>query len=150
MGVTPDYYPDWISKFSPGSSKTSKNAKVIAQDVNRSFVSIDVVENDSELAKAIKRKQLNHILNAVVALDDSLNYYQGFNEICSIFFIVAGEDLGFKIAMKAAQHYVKDCMRLTFDDGFLGAMKSIYTLIRHKAPELYEVLSEAMPEVSVT
>mmetsp|Transcript_7259 Transcript_7259/g.13445 ORF Transcript_7259/g.13445 Transcript_7259/m.13445 type:complete len:351 (-) Transcript_7259:68-1120(-) len=142
MGVTPDYFSDWRSHCN-----TSKYEKIITQDVNRSFVSLDIVDNDSSLAKIVKRRQLNHILNAVFSLDDSLNYYQGYNEICSIFFLVAGEDEGFKLSMKAAEHYLKDCMRATFDDGFLGAMKSIYTLVRVKEPQLYEAMSDEMPEM---
>jgi hypothetical protein len=111
-------------------------------------VSLDIVDTDSSLSKTIKRKQLSHILNAVVALDESLNYYQGFNEIASIFFLVAGEDLGFKLSMKVAQNYVKDCMRGSFDFGFVGAMKAIYILIKSCCPDLYELLTTAMPEVN--
>lgn len=111
-------------------------------------MSLDIIEADSVLLKTIKRKKLSHILHAVVALDSSLNYYQGFNEIASIFLLACGEDLGFKLSMKVAQNYVRDCMRKSFDHGFVGAMKSIYILVRHRNPELYSILMTAMPEVT--
>mmetsp|Transcript_29315 Transcript_29315/g.52473 ORF Transcript_29315/g.52473 Transcript_29315/m.52473 type:complete len:260 (-) Transcript_29315:15-794(-) len=105
------------------------------------------MDNDSGLMKKIKRKQLSHILHAVVALDTNLSYYQGFNEIATIFFLVGGEDLGFKLSMKVAQNYVRDCMRRSFDDGLVGAMKSIYIIIQHKHPDYHQILMNVMPEI---
>jgi hypothetical protein len=150
LGVTPDFYPDWSSKANSGTKATSVSAKVINQDVSRTFVSLDLTDNDCILSKAIKRKELYTIINAVVSLDESLSYYQGFNEITSIFFLVGGINVGFKLSMKVAQNYLRDCMRASFDDGFLGAMKFIYTLLRFKSPDLHEVMSSVMPEVSLT
>lgn len=147
MGVTPDLYPDWRNFRSNGLVAT-KQTEVIDQDVEMEFEYLDIVADESTFAKAVKREQLKHILGAVTGLDPSLNYYQGFSGVASVFFLVGGEDFGFKLSMKAAQHYLKDCMRSTFEEGFLGAMKAIYTLIYNTAPELHQVLTTMMPEVN--
>lgn len=117
-------------------------SEIIQRDVNRSLFGLDVTENYTELERTKKREELSNILNAVINKNPNLHYFQGFNSICTVFLLVGGEDLGFKMSYQCAELFIKDSMRKTFDEGVSIEMKLIYKLLEKVDKKLNKKLQE--------
>mmetsp|Transcript_18676 Transcript_18676/g.33784 ORF Transcript_18676/g.33784 Transcript_18676/m.33784 type:complete len:296 (+) Transcript_18676:144-1031(+) len=124
------------------------HSEQIEKDCERSLHQFNVTSKMSAEAKVMKQNQLSRILNSVFASDSSLHYYQGFNDISSIFLLVAGESLGQQLAVQSALLYLRDCMRPSFDYGTKAELTLVYTLLRRCDPELAAHVEELCLDVS--
>jgi hypothetical protein len=124
------------------SIKPSTYHEIIEKDVNRSLFGLDVTENFSEDERREKREQLSNIINAVINKNPNLHYFQGFNSICTVFLLVGGENLGFKMSYQCAELFIKDSMRKTFDEGVTIEMNLIYKLLERVDKRLNQKLQK--------
>lgn len=122
--------------------QTNEYSEIIQRDVNRSLFGLDVTEKYTETERLKKREELSNILNAVINKNPNLHYFQGFNSICTVFLLVGGEDLGFKMSYQCAELFIKDSMRKTFDEGVQIEMKLIYKLLDKVDKKLNKKLQE--------
>lgn len=83
------------------------HSEQIEKDCERSLHQFDIMAQVSSDAKIAKQMQLSRIINSVFANDSSLHYYQGFNDIASIFLLLAGETTGQLLAVRSADRYLK-------------------------------------------
>lgn len=132
-----NFLAKWKKKLHP-----NQYSEIIQRDVNRSLFGLDVTENYTDLERSRKREELSNILNAVINKNPNLHYFQGFNSICTVFLLVGGEDLGFKMSYQCAELFIKDSMRKTFDEGVSIEMKLIYKLLEKVDKKLNKKLQE--------
>jgi hypothetical protein len=112
----------------------NKHSEIIEMDVLRSIFGNDVTDSLSEEERRNKRKDLSKILNTLIKTNPELDYYQGFNSICTVFLITTGLNPGYHIIEKCALTLVKDAMRSNFEQGLTEQLKLIYDLLDKKDP----------------
>ena len=125
----------FLSKWKK-STNPSAYSEIIEKDVNRSLFGLDITESFTEEERKVKREQLSNIINAVINKNPNLHYFQGFNSICTVFLIVGGETLGFKMSYQCAELFIKDSMRKSFEEGVTIEMNLIYKLLEQVDPRL--------------
>lgn len=102
---------------------------LIQKDIDRSLFGMDISDTYTEVEREGKRQDLSNIINAVISLNPDLHYSQGYNQICTVFYITAGLDLGFYLSEKCAQDMLRDSMRKSFEDGLIQQLHLIYKLL---------------------
>lgn len=90
--------------------------------------------------------ELTRVITRIVSEDTDLHYYQGFHDICSVFLLVAGEQLGFRLIRRFVYHYSRDAMRPDFAL-ISNIMSLIPLLIREVDSDLYSKLIDLGQEV---
>ena len=102
---------------------------LIEKDIDRSLFGMDLTDSYTEELRESKRRELSDIINAVIKLNPDLHYSQGYNQICTVFYITAGLDLGFHLSEKCGRLMLRDCMRKSFEDGLIQQLNLIYELL---------------------
>ncbi|OMJ83290.1 hypothetical protein SteCoe_15814 [Stentor coeruleus] len=112
----------------------NKNSEIIEMDVLRSISGNDIANRFSEDERRTKRKELSKILNTIIKTNPTLNYYQGFNHICTVFLITSGLNIGYHLSENCALNLLKDAMRNNFEQGLIQQISLIYDLLDKKDP----------------
>ncbi|KAJ1980953.1 GTPase-activating protein gyp8 [Dimargaris cristalligena] len=88
-----------------------------------------------------QQDQLTQITHTLLRRNSWLHYYQGLNDICTVFLLVLGPELAPAAAENASLIYFRDFMSHDFQNVhiFLGC---IYTLIQQEDSALYELILE--------
>ena len=122
--------------------QSNEYSEIIQRDVNRSLFGLDKTENYTDEIRKAKREQLSNIINAVINKNPNLHYFQGFNSICTVFLLIGGEDLGFKMSYQCAELFIKDSMRKSFDEGVSLEMFLIYKLLENTDKKVMKKLQD--------
>jgi hypothetical protein len=110
-----EVWPKLLAAYSAAKAldpAPNPHSEQIEKDCDRSLHQFDVTSNISAKVKVHKQKQLSRILNSVFANDPSLHYYQGFNDVASVFLMVLGESHGQHLALQSAYLFLRyplDC-----------------------------------------
>ena len=112
LGLTTD--SDLPSNVPASKLKTSYEHQITV-DILRSLNSFDLVKGISQEARRVRALQLTRVITRIVSEDTSLHYFQGFHDICSVFLLVAGEELGYRLIRRFVYTYCRDAMRPSFD-----------------------------------
>jgi TBC1 domain family member 20 len=134
---TADFMKDWKDYL-----YKNEYSEIIQRDVNRSLFGLDVTENFTDEVRDSKRLELSNIINAVINKNPNLHYFQGFNSICTVFLLIGGEDLGFKMSYQCAELFIKDSMRKSFEEGVSREMFLIYKLLESTDKDLTKRLQK--------
>lgn len=118
----------------------------IRVDILRSLNNFDLVKGISSTAWNFRSMELTRVITRIVSEDTDLHYYQGFHDICSVFLLVAGEQLGFRLIRRFVYHYSRDAMRPDFAL-ISNIMSLIPLLIREVDSDLYSKLIDLGQEV---
>jgi hypothetical protein len=143
LGLAPD--SDLPSSVAESKLKTCYEHQ-IKVDVLRSLNNFDLVKGISAEARTFRALQLTKVITRIVSEDTNLHYFQGFHDICSVFLLVAGETLGYRLIHRFVYTYCRDAMRPTFDLTS-SLMSLIPLLIRSVDVPLYEKLLALQQEV---
>ena len=130
---------------------------LIEKDIERSLFGMDITDLYSEEEREDKRKELSIIINSVIKKNPELHYSQGYNQICTVFYVTAGLDIGFILSQKCAKDMLRDCMRRSFEDGLIQQLHLIYQVLEaadilatRKLQALYSYDSEVdIPTIAV-
>ncbi|KAJ1977877.1 GTPase-activating protein gyp8 [Dimargaris verticillata] len=94
--------------------------------------------------------ELERIIVTVLRRQAWLRYYQGFNDVCTVFLLVLGADRALDACENAALLHFRDFMShdFTYVHAYLGC---IYTLVQHDDPELYgQIVATSLPPYFAT
>lgn len=136
--ITPQYIifdkdKSWL-KHSDLSDK--KMADQIEKDVNRSLNHYSI----PSFSMAAYRKQLSTIMGAIFEQNKDWSYYQGYNDVCSVFLMTLSENLGYHAALSVSHYYIKDFLKSTFEKGVIPALKLMMKVIQTRS-DIYEKIS---------
>ena len=108
-------------------------ADQIEKDVNRSM-------NHYNLGFGINiyRKKLSATMNALFQANKEWSYYQGFNDICSVFLYVLSEDMGYYASTSISHYFVRDYLRPSFEKGVIPALNLLMKIVQSEHPTIYE------------
>lgn len=137
---------DISHKFRSFVDKEHRDVQQIQNDIERSLWKQDCVQEWSKERRRKERRRLEDIINAVLSRNEGLHYYQGFHDICSVFYLVLENDaLTFSCIEALAADFIRDDMRENFD-GVLEIMKLVFVVIAEVDEELYKYLTAAKAE----
>ncbi|OMJ77314.1 hypothetical protein SteCoe_23103 [Stentor coeruleus] len=108
---------------------SNKDSELIERDIERSIFGTDVTDSYTEDQRQLKRKELSKIINTIVKKNPDLHYFQGFNQICTIFLVTAGINIAYHISEKSSLTLLKDTMRKGFEEGLIQQLKLIYDIL---------------------
>jgi len=111
---------------------------MIMRDIDRSLW--DYCEG--EHLREQKRGALMRMINAILCDHPQLNYFQGFHDVCSVFLMVCGEQLGGAVAEFVALHHLCDNMRPSFDVA-LQVLGMVFPLLSLEDHELFAHMTES-------
>lgn len=143
LGLAPD--SDLTSTVPESKLKTCYEHQIHV-DILRSLNNFDLVKDIGAEARTNRAQQLTKVITKIVSEDTNLHYFQGFHDICSVFLLVAGEALGYRLIHRFVYTYCRDAMRPTFDLTS-SLMSLIPLLIRSVDVPLYEKLVALQQEV---
>lgn len=86
-----------------------------------------------------KRKSLSRIINKIFKEDDTLHYFQGYHDICSVFLLVCGENLAYKCLKKLSYTLLKEVITSKDFDLLLRKMDTIFITLKNSDPKLSEI-----------
>jgi TBC1 domain family member 20 len=130
---------------------------IIKKDIERSLFGIDTTDNYNTEEREKKRLELSEIINSIIKKNPDLRYFQGFNQICTVFYLAGGIDLGFHMSEQCAKDMLRDSMRTSFEDGLIQQLNLIYQVLEHadvlvarKLQSLYTYDTEiGLPSIAV-
>jgi hypothetical protein len=87
-----------------------------------------------------KRQILKFIILAVLKRNPDLNYYQGFHDFVTVFYLTLGDNMGFYCSQAASLYFIRDYMRESFDPGLKPVLRLIMILLERVDPDTYEMI----------
>jgi hypothetical protein len=127
-----------------GGSRRAREAlqEQVEKDVNRSLHHFDVTQGLSEAQRAVSRQSLQRIITGVIGSNRELHYIQGFHDVCSVFLLVCGEDLGYKLVERLTRLHLRDSLRANLDT-VVQVLSLLYPLLEQADREVHDFLQRA-------
>jgi len=120
-----------------GSKEISeKDIIQVKKDINRSMYNFDYFNTLNEEAAEKYTKELEDMLITLLATN-KYNYYQGYNELVSVFLLVLGKKQGMKTAEIVSEYLIKDFLLDSFEKGVRPMLFMLNHLLEKTAPDLY-------------
>ncbi|KIY64707.1 hypothetical protein CYLTODRAFT_401513 [Cylindrobasidium torrendii FP15055 ss-10] len=113
----------------------------IRLDTDRSFVLYPVDETRDRTAL---QDELNKLLVSLFRRRPKLNYFQGYHDIVTVFFLTLPQELQFECVESLSLHRVRDAMGMGLEP-VLGLVRIIQNLLKLADPEYSEVLERTSP-----
>ena len=128
-------------------SLAQKPSTQLRCDLDRSFHSYDHTADWSEEHFAAKKNLLSDMITALLVRNPGLEYYQGFNSVCTVILEVCQDDpaLAYNIIEYLSQHFFKDFMGSNFEKVRL-LLPLVLEIIRKVDKKLFVFLNEAKVE----
>jgi len=128
-------------------SPRSRRAALVGEfgmDIERSMFHFSKDRSLKPRKRLEWREKLTRVIAAVLTADQSLHYYQGFHDVCTVHLHVAGGDvaLATKTSLLAAKLQFADHHRSDFGTT-IEVMKLLQVILEHFDPEVAALLSEA-------
>ena len=114
----------------------------ISKDTARSMYSFDVVKELSLSERQQQQAALERILNGIYKANPSMHYTQGFHDMCSVFYIVCGEELGAKLSENLAKRHMRDLVRDNIEI-YQFVLKLLFPLLAICDSELHSIFADA-------
>eukprot|EP00935_MAST-01C_sp_MAST-1C-sp1_P000017 g17.t1 len=125
--------------------RENKDTDQIQRDIDRSMWHFTVHKTLSDGERQTKREALSAIINAIVCEHPSLNYYQGYHDVVTVFLIVVGEQRAYQLVEQSSLHFFRECMRPDFQQ-VTTALQLIMPLFELEDPEFYQYLCKSEVE----
>ncbi|TMW64707.1 hypothetical protein Poli38472_011587 [Pythium oligandrum] len=114
----------------------------IEKDILRSLWHYDVVSNIRESERRAKRRQLTHMINAVLNQDPELYYYQGYHDVSAVFLLVLGDQLAFHALKAVSGTYQREVMRKSFAMT-MHATRLLFPILEAEDEELFAHIQQS-------
>lgn len=111
----------------------------IKKDTIRSMHHFDITKCYSINRRQREQETLERILNGIFGKNLDLHYTQGFHDMCSVFYIVCGENLGLKLSENLAKRHMRDLVRDNMNV-YQFILKLLFPLLSLIDNELYNKL----------
>ena len=98
----------------PSSAAHCRFDSLIQVDIVRSLYNFDILKGQSTERRATQAAQLTRLMARILQEDSELHYFQGFHDICTVFLLVAGEDLAYLLVQRFVYTHCRASMKKTF------------------------------------
>lgn len=123
-----------------------KDFDQVQVDIDRSLWRLDAVLHWSESERDEQRVVMMEIINAILSRNASLNYFQGFHDVVTVFFLVFRDPiLTFSAAEAMCSDFIADSMHETFDT-ISELLKLMFIIIGEFDRPLYNFFVKAESE----
>ena len=119
----------------------------IRKDIVRSMYHFDVTKKFSVSEREREQRALQRILNAIFGRNGEMHYTQGFHDLCSVFYIVCGENLGRKLSENLAKRHQRDMVRSNMNV-YQFVLKLLFPLLSLVDNELFSKFVGSQNEIS--
>lgn len=119
--------------------KKHKDWTQVQLDVNRAYNFLPTSPKKSLVNRI--HTALEEIIHAILSRNPFLHYYQGFHDVCLVFLLVLGEDLGFVASERVAVYYLRDAMSHDLEL-VVQLLSLIYPLLENEDQELHLMFKE--------
>eukprot|EP01084_Bolivina_argentea_P280471 479662_1 len=113
----------------------------IKKDTVRSMHHFDITKKYSLVERQREQQTLERILHGIFRNNRDLHYTQGFHDMCSVFYIVCGEDLGRQLSENLAKRHMRDAVRQDIQV-YQFVLKLLFPLISLVDHELFNILQK--------
>ena len=83
-----------------------------------------------------------HIKNRDEGGEETQKYYQGFNDIASVFLLTLGQNLAFYCTDAAGRYILSDFLELPFDEGLVPLFQLVFFLLEKVDTNLYMLVTD--------
>ena len=111
----------------------------IKKDTVRSMHHFDITKKYSLKERKREQDALERILHGIFIDNKDLHYTQGFHDICSVFYIVCGENLGRILSENLVKRHMRDAARDNMNV-FQFILKLLFPLLSLVDKDLYKFL----------
>ena len=141
------------------SSKTKEEVKTKDSNTTMEYMMDDKNTNCIELKKVIGRSMYNFdFFNSLneetsekykleleemifeILAKNKFQYYQGYDELCSVFLLIMGKKLGTKAAEMVSKFFIKDFLMGSFDNRVRPMLSMMIDIVKVVDEKLYEKL----------
>eukprot|EP00826_Nyctotherus_ovalis_P061346 TRINITY_DN8722_c0_g2_i2.p1 TRINITY_DN8722_c0_g2~~TRINITY_DN8722_c0_g2_i2.p1 ORF type:complete len:255 (-),score=16.51 TRINITY_DN8722_c0_g2_i2:667-1431(-) len=109
----------------------------VKKDINRSMHNFDFFNSLNEETAEKYKRQLEEMILELLS-NNKFNYYQGYNELCSVFLLVLGSKQGTKTAEMVSKFLIKDFLFDSFEKGVRPMLFMLNELLKAASPEFYK------------
>eukprot|EP01126_Amoeba_proteus_P032849 TRINITY_DN3206_c0_g2_i5.p1 TRINITY_DN3206_c0_g2~~TRINITY_DN3206_c0_g2_i5.p1 ORF type:complete len:383 (+),score=76.74 TRINITY_DN3206_c0_g2_i5:113-1261(+) len=131
LGIKTTKFPHFEHKVVPHNY-----TEQVAKDVDRSLWKL---VPDNERMK--KRTELSNIINAVLAENPDLHYFQGYHDIASVLLLVCGPRCAYVLLRKISLFFIRDHMNDKMMEGTTDILNNLQPLLTLVDPEVSEILA---------
>lgn len=114
----------------------------IGKDVPRSLHHFSSMRTCRRHGVRVLQASLKRSLNCLFARHRDLHYVQGFNDICSVFLLVCGERLGYRLSERLAVLHVRDSLRPSLET-VAETLGMVFPLVEQVDAEVFAFLERA-------
>lgn len=142
LGLCPD------NAAPPNSAAHCRFDSLIQMDIVRSLYNFDVLKGQNAENRASQAAQLTRLMARILQEDSELHYFQGFHDICTVFLLVAGEDLAYLLLQRFVYTHCHASMRKTFAE-MVEMLSLALRILRNADSDLSRKIEQLQEEVSV-
>jgi hypothetical protein len=139
--MTPKRLTETTSDIVIKNRLSEKDREQIQKDIGRSMNNFDYFNSLNEESAADYKTQLKQMLIELLSKSD-FHYYQGYNELCSVFLLILGKKQGSKAAEMTSYNLIKDFLLDSFEKGVQPMLFMLNDLLKVADKELYEAFSQ--------
>jgi len=139
--MTPKELTEIPSETTIKNKLSEKDREQVKKDIGRSMNNFDYFNSLNEESAADYKTQLEQMLIELLSKND-FHYYQGYNELCSVFLLILGKKQGSKAAEVTSYYLIKDFLLDSFEKGVQPMLFMLNDLLKVADKELYEAFSQ--------
>eukprot|EP00826_Nyctotherus_ovalis_P028281 TRINITY_DN2235_c0_g1_i5.p1 TRINITY_DN2235_c0_g1~~TRINITY_DN2235_c0_g1_i5.p1 ORF type:complete len:429 (+),score=125.95 TRINITY_DN2235_c0_g1_i5:320-1606(+) len=139
--MTPKQVTLTPSEIAVKSRLSEKDREQVQKDIGRSMNNFDYFNSLNEESAADYKAQLKQMLIELLSKND-FHYYQGYNELCSVFLLILGKKQGIKAAEVTSYYLIKDFLLDSFEKGVQPLLFMLNDLLKAADKELYETFAQ--------
>lgn len=113
----------------------------VLKDITRSMNNIDYFNSLNEEVALDYKEQLKEMLFALLG-SNKFHYYQGYNELCSIFLLILGKKKALKAAELVSKNLIHDFLLDSFEKGVRPMLFTFNNLLESADKEVYQSFAQ--------
>jgi len=123
------------------NSKEVADKEQILKDIGRTMNNLDYFNSLNEEVALNYKSQLKEMLFTLIS-NKHFHYYQGYNELCSIFLLVLGKKRAIEVAEVVSKNFIGDFLLDSFEKGVRPMLFTFNNLLQKAEKELYQTFAQ--------
>eukprot|EP00826_Nyctotherus_ovalis_P006459 TRINITY_DN11533_c0_g1_i1.p1 TRINITY_DN11533_c0_g1~~TRINITY_DN11533_c0_g1_i1.p1 ORF type:complete len:301 (-),score=81.87 TRINITY_DN11533_c0_g1_i1:681-1583(-) len=131
-----------FSTTKPDNKELSEEDRIqVKKDINRSMYNFDFFNTLNEETAGKYTRELEEMLITLLS-KNKYRYYQGYNELISVFLLILGKKQGMKAAEVISEYLIKDFLFDSFEKGVRPMLFMLNNLLEKADPAFYASFSK--------
>eukprot|EP00455_Lapot_gusevi_P039551 TRINITY_DN4435_c0_g1_i1.p1 TRINITY_DN4435_c0_g1~~TRINITY_DN4435_c0_g1_i1.p1 ORF type:complete len:370 (-),score=56.65 TRINITY_DN4435_c0_g1_i1:34-1143(-) len=125
--------------------KPHQYTEQVEKDINRSFNHFDIHRKLDPATISRCRLSLQKMINAFFSVHPDFHYIQGYHDLCSIFYEVCGEQLGYHLIEAASLQHFREALRPTISH-IMAGLGLLFPLLSKSDPDILKLFVSCQME----